>query len=248
MPETSIEAGYPPFDVLKPVDSDIWIVDGRPLRTLGLAIPVRMTVVRLASGAIWLHSPTAHSPELQRQIEALGPIRALVAPNIGHWMFLKDWQRACGKARTFAVPMLRRRPTVKRSGVVVDEVLGDTAPREWAEDIGQCLVRGGLGISEAAFFHRPSRTLILADLVQNFEPEKTAGAAWAALTVAGSMAPDGKAPIHLRFVMRLKRDRARQAASRMIEWAPERVIFAHGRWFDRNGSAELRRSLRWLMR
>ena len=247
MPDTPREAGYPPFDVLKPVAADIWIVDGRPLRTLGLAIPVRMTVVRLASGAMWLHSPTAYNEELHSQIEALGPVRFLVAPNIAHWMFLKDWQQACRDVKTFAAPGLRRRPSVTRSGVAIDEDLGDAAPPDWRDDVDQCLVRGGLGISETAFLHRTTRTLILADLIQNFEREKTSGAGRAALALAGSMEPDGKAPIHLRFAMRLNRDAARQAAARLIEWAPERVIFAHGRWFDSNASAELERSFRWLM-
>jgi hypothetical protein len=32
----------------------------------------------------------------------------------------------------------------------------------------------------------------------------------------------------------------------VIAWEPERVIFAHGRWFDREAAAYLRRSLSWL--
>ncbi|WP_369415112.1 DUF4336 domain-containing protein [Acuticoccus kalidii] len=183
-----------------------------------------MTVVRLASDAMWLHSPTAYTDELRSQIEALGPIRFLVAPNIAHWMFLKDRQKACRDAKIFAAPGLRLRPSVAQSGVAIDEDLGDAAPPDWREDFDQCLVRGGLGISEIAFLHRATRTLILADLIQNFEREKTSGAGRAALTVSGSMAPDGKAPIHLRFAMRLNRDAAQQAAYRLIEWAPERMI------------------------
>jgi len=33
----------------------------------------------------------------------------------------------------------------------------------------------------------------------------------------------------------------------MIGWNPERVILAHGRWYDRNGQAELRRAFRWIL-
>jgi hypothetical protein len=32
----------------------------------------------------------------------------------------------------------------------------------------------------------------------------------------------------------------------MVAWAPERVIFAHGRCYERDGAAELRRAFRWL--
>ncbi|MGY2848592.1 MULTISPECIES: hypothetical protein [unclassified Bradyrhizobium] len=36
------------------------------------------------------------------------------------------------------------------------------------------------------------------------------------------------------------------AVARMIEWDPERIILAHGRWYDRDGRAELERAFRWL--
>jgi hypothetical protein len=65
--------------------------------------------------------------------------------------------------------------------------------------------------------------------------------------LTGVLAPDGKAPIYLRLIIRTKRQEAAQAASRMLAWAPERVIFAHGRWFERDGTAALRRSLAWLI-
>ena len=34
----------------------------------------------------------------------------------------------------------------------------------------------------------------------------------------------------------------------MIAWNPERVILAHGRWYDAGGAAELRRAFAWLLK
>ena len=62
--------------------------------------------------------------------------------------------------------------------------------------------------------------------------------AWA----TGVLAPDGKAPAYLRFVVKRRAAAAREAARRLVALDPERVIFAHGRWFDRHGAAQLRRS------
>ena len=45
---------YPPLDVLKPVTEDLFIVDSGPLRIMGLPLPVRMTVIRLAKLVIEL--------------------------------------------------------------------------------------------------------------------------------------------------------------------------------------------------
>jgi hypothetical protein len=33
----------------------------------------------------------------------------------------------------------------------------------------------------------------------------------------------------------------------MLEWQPERVILAHGRWYPENGVAELKRAFRWAL-
>ena len=84
----SEDVTYPPLDVLKPVADNLWIVDSGPQEAMGLSLPVRMTVVRLGSGDVWLHSPTRYNAELRREIETLGPIRHLVAPNIAHWTHL----------------------------------------------------------------------------------------------------------------------------------------------------------------
>jgi hypothetical protein len=61
------------------------------------------------------------------------------------------------------------------------------------------------------------------------------------------VSPDGKAPVHLRFAINRKREVAAEAARKLVGWVPERVIFAHGRWFDRDGATQLRRALRWLI-
>ncbi|MCP5170337.1 MAG: hypothetical protein H6999_11365 [Hahellaceae bacterium] len=32
----------------------------------------------------------------------------------------------------------------------------------------------------------------------------------------------------------------------MLQWQPERIILAHGRWYAHDGTAELRRAFRWV--
>jgi hypothetical protein len=238
---------YPPLDELKPVAPDLWIVDSGPHNAMGLAMPVRMTVVRLASGDLWLHSPTRYDEGLRQSLEQLGPIRHLVAPNAAHWSYLTEWQARCAGAVTWAAPGLRQRRPVRKAGVVLDRDLTPEPPPEWSRDIDQVIVEGGFGVSEAAFLHRPSRTLILTDLVENFEPEKLSAPARIVLRLLGTTAPDGRAPVYYRFVITRRRRSARAAARRMLDWAPERVIFAHGRWFTGQGTPRLQKSLRWLL-
>ena len=251
--KTDIEADpvhdptYPPLNTLKPVAPNLWIVDSGPLHAFGMPLPVRMTVVRLYNGDLWLHSPTCFDERLQQDLEALGPIRHLVAPNVAHWTFLKEWQRHCPNALTWATPNLRKRRQVRQSELRLDHDLSDTAPTEWWGEFDQLIVPGGMGFREVAFFHTASRTLILTDLVLNLEPDKLPWLMSPLMRLAGTTAPDGRAPIYLRAVIRLKKSDAARQARKLIGFAPERVVFTHGAWFDRDAAHALTRSLRWLL-
>ena len=237
---------YPPLDTLKPVAEGLWIVDSE-LRVAGNSLPVRMTVVRLASGGLWLHSPTACTPGLRAEIEGLGPVEHLVAPNFAHWTFVKDWQAAYPGATTWAAPGLRNRWQVRRSGLRIDHDLASWPPEDWAADLNQTVVPGGMNVSEVAFLHRASRTLVLTDLVENFEPRKLNPLLRPLVRVAGAMAPDGMAPAHYRVVLNLNRAKVKEAARKILDWAPERVILAHGQWFESDGTGRLRHALRWIL-
>ena len=244
---TSANADDPQLNALKPVAEDVWIVDGEPLRPLGLPMPIRMTVFRLESGDLWLHSPIRFGAGLVGDLEKLGRIRHLVAPNIAHWSFVAEWQQHCPAALVWAAPNLRRRWQVRKAGLRIDRDLGEQPPHDWAADVDQTIVPGGFGFREGAFFHRTTRTLVLTDLIVNLEAQKLPSRTRAFARATGTLAPDGKAPVYLRLLVRMRRKEAAAAVSRMIGWAPERVIFAHGRWFERDGTERLKRSLAWLL-
>ncbi len=241
------QVGYPPLDTPKPVAEDVFIVDSLLPGAVGKVLPARMAVVRLRGGDLLLYSPTRFSLGLKSALDRLGRIRHLVAPSFAHWIFLKDWQEACPDATTWAAPGLRERAQVRKSGVRLDHDLGETAPAEWGGGIELVVVPGGMGFREAALFHQPTRTLLLTDLVLNLEAPRVPMMVRPLARLFGMVAPDGMPPPYLRALVKLRRQAAAQAASRLLDLRPERVIFAHGRWFEADGTAALRRSLRWLV-
>lgn len=231
--------------VLK-IAENVWIFDDLPIEVAGLELPVRMTIVRLASGDLLLHSPTRHSSALQEKVERLGNIRYLVAPSVGHWMFITEWQRSVPGATTMAVAGLRERRQVRESGLRIDCELGDGSPEEWNDEIETILVASPL-FAEIALFHKLSRTLVLTDLVQNIPPKTLPPATRFLARLLGITAPDGMAPLYLRLSLRFGGRAPKLAAARMIAMAPERVVFAHGDWFNDRATERLRMSLRWLL-
>lgn len=244
---TGMSAAYTPLNVLKPVGANIWIVDSGPLRLMGMELPIRMTVVKLKSGKLWLHSPTDLTPDIRAEIDALGPVAHIVAPNTFHWLRVKAWQQCYPDATSWAVPHLPARGQVRRSGTRFDHELGAVAEAEWVEDLDQAMVPGGFNYREAVFFHHASRTLILTDLVVNMEPARLTAFGRLGARLTGTLAPHGKAPVYLRQIVKMKRGEARAALSRMLLDAPSQVVFSHGAWYRDNAAERLRRSLGWLV-
>ncbi len=242
--ERSRPASHQPANTPMPLAEGIWVVDSGPLHGV---LPLRMTVVQLPDGSLLLHSPTQFTPELQTQLSELGPIRALVAPNLVHWMFLRDWQRANPDAKTWAVPRLRQRRQVKEAGIVIDHDLSGTPPTAWGDAIDLVTVPGGFGFSEVALFHKPSRSLVLTDLVLNLEPERLPALVRPIARLLGITTPVGRAPFYVRTVFKLGGWAARNAALRLVQLRPEHVVFAHGRLFEGNPSDALAQSLSWLL-
>lgn len=234
------ETCYPPLDTPKPFADDLWIVDSamRP------GLPVRMTVIRLPDGALLLHSPTRYDPALQRALAAIGPITHIVAPSMVHWMFAKPWQDAVPGATVWAAPGLGERGQVRRSGLRIDRTLDDTAPAEWGGAIELAVVRGAGGFSEVVMLHRPSLTLMMTDLMQNFEPRKLPWVLQPIARLLGNTAPDSRAPAHLRAVVGFTPNRA--AARRVVGWGARRVVVGHGLPIERDAAAVVTRSLAWL--
>jgi hypothetical protein len=241
---------YEPINTLKPVGEDLWVADGPIVRMayLGTSIPfpTRMVVVRLANGGLFLWSPTEPDEGLRSEIDALGPVRHLVSPNKIHYAHVGAWKRAYPGATAWASPGARERAASQGAEVSFDADLGDEPVGAWSEDLDQLVFRGSRFMEEIVFFHRGTSTLILADLIENFEPGKIGGAWRWLVRLAGAADPDGKAPMDLRLTFFGGKEAARASFERMVAWNPERVIMAHGRPYGRNGTAELRRAFRWL--
>ncbi|MGH6968956.1 MAG: hypothetical protein ACREEN_07625 [Stellaceae bacterium] len=99
---------------------------------------------------------------------------------------------------------------------------------------------------EFVFFHRPSTTLILTDLIENFERARiTRGMCWLA-RLGGALDPDGKAPLDMRMTFMGRKRVARACFEKIMAWHPQRVVLAHGRCYTENAEAELRRAFRWI--
>jgi hypothetical protein len=240
-------AMYLPINTLKSVAHNVWIVDG-PVIRFGMPwpkfpFPTRMTVVRLANNELFVHSPTPLTPSLREEIHRTGKVRFIIGPNRLHYWWIPDWKAGFPGAAVYLAPRIKEQ--ARRHITIEDIPLATISGYPWDAKIATLPIEGSY-MTEVAFFHRASRTLILTDLISNFEPEKVGSLFLGLLTWIGGVSPPhgGVArDLRLSFTLRHK-DELRASVKTMLAWKPERVIFAHGRWYDANGTAALQGAFR----
>jgi hypothetical protein len=202
-----------------------------------------MTVIRLTNGGLLVHSPTRLDLASQVQFQKLGPIVAIVAPSWWHDLFLREYLNAYPDARFYGAPTLLR----WNRSLPFAEVLGDSEPSLWKGEINQVHVQGiGLFLDEVVFYHRPSRSLIVADLLFNLSEKD----AWITRTM-GSLVI-GPFP-GCRFARLYRpavtdRRRMRTAVERILDWDFEQIIVGHGAVVESNGKEVFRTAFRWLFK
>ncbi len=228
---------YEPIDVYKPVAASIGFVDG-PFEYLTVAgvrlplpFPTRMTVVRLSSGDLWLHSPVRFERRLADALASMGRIRHLVSPNQFHYAHIGEWLRAFPEAVAWASPGVRRRSKARHADIRFDRDLGPQLPVEWREDLDQALFPGGY-FKEYIFFHRESRTLVVADAIINLDLDKM-DQPWRMFTrMSGMYHPHGQVFFGMRLPLKLQPGKRRAMVAKLREWRPDRILLSHGRCFE----------------
>ncbi len=224
--------GYFPYEPqLQPVPwgEDIWTVNGPEVcyRLWGLSLPcpTRMTIIRLPDGGLWVHSPVACTPELVGAVKALGPVAAIIAPNVFHYTHLAAWAQAFPQASVFGLPEL----ATKVAGIA------------FAAIDSHVVALGGF--TEVVFLHRASRTLIVTDLMQNFEAERIRNPlVRTVMTLGGATGPNGRPSIEIRLAALLHRKTLERGVHQMLAWKPTGIILSHGACYRTDAAAEIERA------
>ncbi len=215
---------------MRKVTEGVFVVEA-PQRFFGLEVGARMTALATSDGLV-LHSPIDMDPS---SIAEIGAPRWVVAPNKLHHLYARRWMEAGVEA--WAAPGLpEKRPDLTFSGVL------DGGEHPFGPDIGVFPMRSFAFTNEVVLLHRPSRTLVVTDLVFHF----SASAPWltrAAMTLAGGY-PGCQTTVLERAGFH--RPTARKEIGELLEQDFDRLIMAHGEVIESGGREALRGALRWL--
>ena len=209
------------LSALEEIGDAIWLVEGEIVNFYGFPYPTRSVVVRLPTDDLWVWSPVRLTEEIRNGVSQLGQVRHLVSPNKIHHLYLQEWKNAFPHALLWGPASTIR----KRKDLVFRAPLTDASPDEWQGEIEQVWFTGSRAMDEIVFYHRRSRTAVLAvwKITEGY----------------------GYAPLEWRLSW-LNREPARQALQKLLSWNPEQVVMAHGEWQRENGRAYLERAFDWL--
>lgn len=208
--------------MLSPIGTDIWVAH-QPMRVAGLfPLGHRMTVFRLPSGGLLVHSPVRYCQELGRQLNLLGPVEVIVAPSRLHDSFLAAWFAACTGARFFGPPGI----SAPAGAAFTDELRNDTAA-PWTDVATHLLMDGIPRVNETVFLHHPSNSLIVADLVFNLSAEDLPPISGQFLRLFGTY--DRFAVSRLFRACVQDSTATRADLDRILTWDFDRIIVGHGR-------------------
>jgi hypothetical protein len=146
---------------MTPFGEGVWLAT-EPVRIVGMRLSATMTLVRLGDGSLLAYSPVALTAERRAAVAALGRVAHLYAPSAYHDRWIGEWADAFPEARVHAPAALGK----KRKALRVDRALG-TAPEPAFAGVVDEVHIDGFRLDETVLVHRPSRTLVVADLVHN---------------------------------------------------------------------------------
>lgn len=205
---------------------------------LGFELPLRCTVVSLSTGGVALVSPVAFDDETAAAIDALGPVEHIVAPNLLHHLHLPAAIARWPRARVHGAPGLAD----KRRDVRFDEVLGAAAIDRELETIP---IAGAPSISEVALHHRPSRALIVTDLMFHVHAPRGLLTPWILRMVGAPAGTLGQSRLW-RFATK-QRAAAAASARALVSLQPERLVLAHGEPIEHGATERIERALGWML-
>lgn len=170
----------------------------------------------------------------------MGTVRYVVAPNRFHHLYVKHYFTAYPNAEIFAAPSLQeKRPDLSFNGVLTDE-----KTYGWHDELKHVGFGGMPILNEVVFFHMPSHTLILTDLICNVRgdlPILTKIFTW-----LDGVYKNFGIPRVERYLLIRDREQAKESINKILSLDFDRVIMAHGHIIQSGGHSAMKKAFEWL--
>ncbi len=206
-----------------------------PLRALGIDFRRNVTLLRLSDRRVVIHSTARFAERDLAAIRAFGEPTWLVDATLLHDTFAKEARAALPDLAYLAPGGFTKATKIPTESL-------SRPPSDWAGEIDVLRI-DGLRTNEHALFHRPSRTLIVADLFFSFPGDMPQWPRFFARHIMRLPRLFGVSAFVRRLMIRDKQAFA-DSMNVLLAWDFERVIVAHWEPIQKDGKREVERALR----
>lgn len=220
---------------MTPFVDGVWLASD-PVRIVGTRLTATMALLRLGDGSLLAYSPVSLTAERRAAVDALGRVAHVYAPSTFHNRWAGEWAAAYPAARVHGPAGLTKKLRVHR-------VLGDGSEPAFAGVVDETHI-DGFRLDETVLVHRPSRTLVVADLVHNVgRPE----GAWTR-TYSRAMGFYDRVALSrmLRWVAFRDRAAARKSVDAVLAQPFDRLVVGHGAPLAAGAKEALTAAYAWL--
>ncbi|MES3039095.1 MAG: DUF4336 domain-containing protein [Bdellovibrionota bacterium] len=201
----------------------------------GVHLPIRSTVIPLAKGKL-LISPIKFSPAQINEIQKGGEVTDIIAPNLIHNLHIEEATKNFPGATLWGTEGYPD----KLPKIGWQKILG-IAHWPYNDEVEIIKIEGAPKVNEFAFFHKPSKTLVVTDLCFNISEPK----GMFAPMVFRLFGTFKKLAVSKMWNGYIKDKTAFQASvKRLLQWNFDRLIVAHGDIVQQNTRPALEQALR----
>ncbi|KAJ5947403.1 hypothetical protein N7466_000418 [Penicillium verhagenii] len=223
----------------------------------------RGTLIKLATGSLAIFSPVSLTPEVRETVETQGGnVKYIIAPDLEHHLHITAWKNAFPEAHILAPHGLwEKRQKVPEFRSTPFEYVYKDGARSISEEFDaefEVEYVQGHGSREIVVLHKPSRTVIEADLVFNLpateqysRTEEGSTANFLTRMVLPLLSVKTPSTGHRRFAWYvLANDRAAftESMRRIIRWDFDRLIPCHGDVVEKGAKGVFQDVMAWFLK
>lgn len=214
----------------------IWSLE-RPVWFSGFRLRTRTTVVRLDDGSLLLHVPPPPTDALVEQLRVLGSVRWIVVPNCWHHLGAPAAAARFPEAKVVGPASALARNKALR----LDLDIHGTELTQQVPELEALPLQGVPFWDETVLYHRPTQTLLGADIVCSAHAEDhwtwRCGARLTGCYERVRVPPDARKKIEDKTA-------AARSFHAMLERPAERLIIGHGEVIEKDCRDHLARAWR----
>lgn len=232
--------------MLQRIDNNLWVAE-QPQKFMGLAVGTRMSVIRLEDSSLLLISPIEITPEIKQQLNSVGKVKYLIAPNLFHHLYLSEYRQIYPQAWVIAPPGLStKQPELKIDKIFTQDEI------EFNSEVEHTLFEGFQAfifpkvrtVNEVVFYHPSSKTLIITDSAFNFDDSFPLVTQLAG-RVLGSY--QTLKPSRLEKIAVQDKQQLKKSIDKIMAWDFNRVIMAQVKIVETNAKEQLTAGYQWLL-